>query len=90
MVAVNDINPDRAERTAVVIREAGGQAIGIAADVAVIVAYGLILPLPILEAPLTGVPNDLRFYSGGGGTVRSKSEGPAGIWLGLCEPPGGG
>jgi len=32
-VAVNDINPDRAERTAVAIREAGGQAIGIAADV---------------------------------------------------------
>lgn len=32
-VAVNDINPDRAERTAVAIREAGGQAIAIAADV---------------------------------------------------------
>lgn len=33
-VAVNDINPDRAERTAVTIRNAGGQAIAIAADVA--------------------------------------------------------
>ena len=33
-VAVNDINPDRAERTAVAIREAGGQAIAVAADVA--------------------------------------------------------
>lgn len=33
-VAVNDINPDRAEKTAVSIREAGGQAIGIAADIA--------------------------------------------------------
>ena len=33
-VAVNDINPDRAEKTAVSIRETGGQAIGIAADVA--------------------------------------------------------
>jgi NAD(P)-dependent dehydrogenase (short-subunit alcohol dehydrogenase family) len=33
-VAVNDLNPDRAERTAVSIREAGGEAIGIAADVA--------------------------------------------------------
>ena len=33
-VAVNDINPDRAERTAVTIREAGGEAIAIAADVA--------------------------------------------------------
>ncbi|MCC6602425.1 MAG: SDR family oxidoreductase [Anaerolineae bacterium] len=33
-VAVNDINPDRAERTAVSIREAGGQAIAVAADVA--------------------------------------------------------
>ena len=33
-VAVNDINPDRAEKTAVSIRNAGGQAIGIAADVA--------------------------------------------------------
>ena len=33
-VAVNDLNPDRAERTAVAIREAGDQAIGIAADVA--------------------------------------------------------
>ncbi|MCP4423152.1 MAG: SDR family oxidoreductase [Chloroflexi bacterium] len=32
-VAVNDLNPDRAERTAVTIRESGGQAIGIAADV---------------------------------------------------------
>ncbi|MCB8983840.1 MAG: SDR family oxidoreductase [Ardenticatenaceae bacterium] len=32
-VAVNDINPDRAERTAVAIRTAGGQAIGVAADV---------------------------------------------------------
>ncbi len=32
-VAVNDINPDRAEKTAVAIREAGGQAIGIAADI---------------------------------------------------------
>ena len=31
-VAVNDINPDRAERTAVAIREAGGEAIAIAAD----------------------------------------------------------
>jgi 3-oxoacyl-[acyl-carrier protein] reductase len=33
-VAVNDINPDRAERTAVSIRESGGQAIAVAADVA--------------------------------------------------------
>ncbi|MBE2223938.1 MAG: SDR family oxidoreductase [Anaerolineae bacterium] len=33
-VAVNDINPDRAEKTAVSIQQAGGQAIGIAADVA--------------------------------------------------------
>ncbi|VAW40878.1 3-oxoacyl-[acyl-carrier protein] reductase [hydrothermal vent metagenome] len=33
-VAVNDLNPDRAERTAVSIREAGGEAIAIAADVA--------------------------------------------------------
>ena len=33
-VAVNDINPDRAERTAVSIREAGGEAIAVAADVA--------------------------------------------------------
>lgn len=33
-VAVNDLNPDRAERTAVSIREAGGQAISVAADVA--------------------------------------------------------
>ncbi len=32
-VAVNDINPDRAERTAVAIREAGGRAIAIPADV---------------------------------------------------------
>ena len=32
-VAVNDLNPDRAERVAAEIREAGGQAIGIAADV---------------------------------------------------------
>ena len=33
-VAVNDINPDRAARTAVSIREAGGEAIAVAADVA--------------------------------------------------------
>lgn len=33
-VAVNDINPDRAERTAVAIRKAGGEAIAVAADVA--------------------------------------------------------
>jgi len=33
-VAVNDINPDRAQRTAVSIREAGGEAIAVAADVA--------------------------------------------------------
>lgn len=33
-VAVNDINPDRAERTAVAIRNRGGEAIAIAADVA--------------------------------------------------------
>lgn len=33
-VAVNDLNPDRAEQTAVSIREAGGEAVGIAADVA--------------------------------------------------------
>lgn len=32
-VAVNDINPDRAEKTAVAIQEAGGQAIAIAADI---------------------------------------------------------
>jgi NAD(P)-dependent dehydrogenase (short-subunit alcohol dehydrogenase family) len=33
-VAVNDINPDRAERVAAGIRAAGGQAIGVMADVA--------------------------------------------------------
>jgi len=33
-VAVNDINPDRAQRTAVSIRDAGGEAIAVAADVA--------------------------------------------------------
>jgi len=33
-VAVNDINPDRAERIAAAIRAEGGQAVGIAADVA--------------------------------------------------------
>lgn len=33
-IAVNDLNPDRAERTAVAIRDAGGAAIAIAADVA--------------------------------------------------------
>lgn len=33
-VAVNDINPDRAERTAVAIRGTGGQAVAVAADVA--------------------------------------------------------
>ena len=33
-VAVNDINPDRAERVAAAIRAAGGQAIGVHADVA--------------------------------------------------------
>lgn len=33
-VAVNDINPDRAERTAVAIQQAGGEAIAVAADVA--------------------------------------------------------
>jgi NAD(P)-dependent dehydrogenase (short-subunit alcohol dehydrogenase family) len=33
-VAVNDINPDRAERVATEIRAAGGQAIGVTADVA--------------------------------------------------------
>jgi NAD(P)-dependent dehydrogenase (short-subunit alcohol dehydrogenase family) len=32
-VAVNDINPDRAERTAAAIRRAGGQAVGLMADV---------------------------------------------------------
>jgi len=32
-VAVNDLNPDRAEQIAADIRQAGGQAIGIAADV---------------------------------------------------------
>jgi NAD(P)-dependent dehydrogenase (short-subunit alcohol dehydrogenase family) len=32
-VAVNDLNPDRAEKVAAEIRAAGGQAIGIAADV---------------------------------------------------------
>lgn len=32
-IAVNDINPDRAERTAVAICNAGGQAVAIAADV---------------------------------------------------------
>ncbi len=32
-VAVNDLNPDRAERIASAIRQAGGQAIGIAADI---------------------------------------------------------
>jgi NAD(P)-dependent dehydrogenase (short-subunit alcohol dehydrogenase family) len=33
-VAVNDINPDRAERTAAAIRSAGGEGIAVAADVA--------------------------------------------------------
>lgn len=33
-VAVNDINPDRAERTAAALRETGGQAIAITADIA--------------------------------------------------------
>ncbi|MCB0037413.1 MAG: SDR family NAD(P)-dependent oxidoreductase, partial [Anaerolineales bacterium] len=33
-VAVNDINPDRAERVAAEIRAAGGTAIGIGADIA--------------------------------------------------------
>ncbi|MCP4419761.1 MAG: SDR family oxidoreductase [Chloroflexi bacterium] len=33
-VAVNDLNPDRAEQTAVSIRNSGGEAIGIAADIA--------------------------------------------------------
>ncbi len=33
-VSVNDINPDRAERVAAAIRQAGGLAIGVAADVA--------------------------------------------------------
>lgn len=33
-IAVNDLNPDRAERTAVAIRDADGAAIAIAADVA--------------------------------------------------------
>lgn len=32
-VAVNDLNPDRAERVAAEIRAAGGQAVGIAADI---------------------------------------------------------
>ncbi|MGD2079050.1 MAG: SDR family NAD(P)-dependent oxidoreductase [Chloroflexota bacterium] len=32
-VAVNDLNPDRAERVAEQIREQGGQAIGVAADI---------------------------------------------------------
>lgn len=32
-VAINDINPDRAERVAVAIREAGGTAVAIAADI---------------------------------------------------------
>jgi 3-oxoacyl-[acyl-carrier protein] reductase len=32
-VAVNDLNPDRAERVSAQIREAGGQAIGVMADV---------------------------------------------------------
>ncbi|HIP73913.1 MAG TPA: SDR family NAD(P)-dependent oxidoreductase [Anaerolineae bacterium] len=32
-VAVNDLNPDRAERAAAAIRESGGQAIGVMADV---------------------------------------------------------
>lgn len=32
-VAINDINPDRAERTAAAIRHAGGQAVAIAADI---------------------------------------------------------
>lgn len=33
-VAVNDLNPDRAQKTAVSIQQAGGQAIAVAADVA--------------------------------------------------------
>lgn len=33
MVAVNDLNPDRAERVAAAIRAAGGEAIGVMADV---------------------------------------------------------
>ena len=32
-VAVNDLNPDRAEHTATAIRQAGGQAFWIAADI---------------------------------------------------------
>ncbi|MCA9941128.1 MAG: SDR family NAD(P)-dependent oxidoreductase, partial [Anaerolineales bacterium] len=32
-VAVNDLNPDRAERVAAAIRAAGGEAIGVVADV---------------------------------------------------------
>ncbi len=32
-VAVNDLNPDRAERTAAAIRQAGGRAVAIAADI---------------------------------------------------------
>ena len=32
-VVINDINPDRAERTAVAIRHAGGEAVGITADI---------------------------------------------------------
>lgn len=32
-VVINDINPDRAERTAVSIRQAGGEAVGITADI---------------------------------------------------------
>ncbi len=32
-VAVNDLNPDRAERVAAGIRESGGEAVGIAADI---------------------------------------------------------
>ena len=32
-VVVNDINPDRAERTAAAIRHAGGEAVGITADI---------------------------------------------------------
>ncbi|MDX1414457.1 MAG: SDR family NAD(P)-dependent oxidoreductase [Candidatus Promineifilaceae bacterium] len=33
-VAVNDLNPDRAERVAADIRQSGGEAVGIAADIA--------------------------------------------------------
>jgi Formyl transferase len=35
----------------------------LAADVAIVAAYGLILPIPILEAPKLGCLNYARFFT---------------------------